>query len=193
VLEQRVGDVIPDWTGAFGATFTFRKAWRVYSLFEYKQGFLVQNLTDGFRNSQHASIGSNRREFATIEATLLNPASTAEQRLAAADSYVREYRRLLEPGLNQHEPGDFIRWREVSLSYTANPSLARFVRAKTLAVTLTGRNLLLWTKYSGVDPEINAIGRNGSTNALERNFLDSTDAFGVPIPRRFAISANLGF
>ena len=193
VLEQRVGDVIPDWAGAFGATLTFRKSWRLYSLFEYKQGFLVQNLTDGFRNSQHASIGSNRREYATIEAALLNPASTPEQRLAAADSYVREYRRLLEPGLHQHEPGDFIRWRELSLSYTANPSLARFVRARSLAVTLTGRNLLLWTKYSGVDPEINAIGRNGSTDALERNFLDSTDAFGVPIPRRFAISANLGF
>ena len=58
-------------------------------------------------------------------------------------------------------------------------------------MTASGRNLLLWTKYPGVDPEINAIDRSAST--LDQNFLTSTEAFGVPIPRRFSFAFNLGF
>ncbi len=59
-------------------------------------------------------------------------------------------------------------------------------------MTASGRNLFIWTKYPGSDPESNAIGR-GIGSALEQNFLDSTDAFGLPIPRRFSLSFNYGF
>jgi len=59
-------------------------------------------------------------------------------------------------------------------------------------VTASGRNLLLWTKYPGLDPEANAIGR-GIGSALDQNFLDSVDAFGIPIPRRFSLAFNYGF
>jgi TonB-dependent starch-binding outer membrane protein SusC len=151
----------------------------------------VQNLTDGFRMSQHPSIGSNKIEFSTIQATMLNPASTPEQRVAAASEYVTKYRRLLEPGLNQAQDGTFMRWRELGLTYDFSPTFAGKLGARTLSVTASGRNLLLWTKYPGVDPEVNAIDRNAST--LDQNFLTSTEAFGVPIPRRFAFSVNFGF
>ena len=191
LFEQRNGDVFPDWTGSLGGTYRFRKNWRVQTLFEYRTGYMVQNLTDGFRLSQHPSIGSNRIEFSTIQATMLNPASTPEQRVAAATEYVTKYRRLLEPGLNQAQDGTFMRWRELALSYDFSPTFASKVGAKTLSVTASGRNLLLWTKYPGVDPEVNAIDRSAST--LDQNFLTSTEAFGVAIPRRFAFSVNFGF
>jgi len=191
LFEQRNGDVFPDWTGAFGGTYRFRKNWRIQSLFEYRTGFQVQNLTDGFRLSQHPSIGSNRREFSEVQSIMLNPASTAQERVDAATLYVNEYRRLLEPGLNQGQDGTFLRWRELALTYEFNPTLASKLGARTLSVTGAGRNLLLWTKYPGVDPEVNAIDRSAST--LDQNFLASTEAFGVPIPRRFSFSVNFGF
>ena len=191
LFEQRNGKVFPDWTGAFGGTYRFRKNWRVQSLMEYRTGFKVQDLTDGFRQSQHPSIGSNRIEFTNIHATLLNPASTPEQRVAAATEYVTQYRRLLEPGLNQAKDGTFMRLREVALTYDFSPTLASKLGARTLSMTASGRNLLLWTKYPGVDPETNAIDRSAST--LDQNFLASTDAFGVPIPRRFSFAVNFGF
>lgn len=190
--EQFVGDVIPDWTGAFGFNVAVGTSWRLATLFEYKTGFMIQNLTDGFRMSQHPSIGSNRREWSEIEAIMANPASTPEQRLKAAEEYVFKYRRLLEPGLHQHEPGDFTRLREVSLTWIANPDFAARIGARRFSITASGRNLLLWTKYSGMDPESNAIGR-GVGSALEQNFLDSTDAFGIPMPRRFSLTFNYGF
>ncbi|HYW49649.1 MAG TPA: TonB-dependent receptor, partial [Gemmatimonadaceae bacterium] len=191
LFEQRNGDVFPDWTGALGGTYRFRKNWKVQTNLEYRTGFQVQNLTDGFRLSQHPSIGSNRLEFTEIHRTLLNPASTPEQRVAAANLYVTKYRRLLEPGLNQGQDGTFMRLRELALTYDFSPTLASKLGARTLSMTASGRNLLLWTKYPGVDPEVNAIDRSVST--LDQNFLTSTEAFGVPIPRRYSFSVNFGF
>lgn len=190
--EQFVGDLIPDWTGSFGFNTKIGRSWRISTLFEYKTGFLIQNLTDGFRMSQHPSIGSNRKEWSTIESVMLNPASSPEQRLAAASEYVFKYRRLLEPGLHQHQQGDFTRWRELAVTWTAPEGIATMVGAKNFSVTLSGRNLAIWTKYPGMDPEANAIGR-GIGGALDQNFLDSTDAFGLPIPRRFSLAINYGF
>lgn len=190
--EQFVGDIIPDWTGSFGFNTRIRESWRVSTLFEFKTGFYIQNLTDSFRNSQHASIGSNRKEWSRIEATLNNPASTPGQRLAAVEQYVFEYRRLLEPGLHQHKKGDFTRLREVSLTWIAPEGLASKMGARSFSVTASGRNLWIWTKYPGMDPEANAVGR-GIGDALTQNFLDSADAFGVPIPRRFSLAFNYGF
>lgn len=190
--EQFVGDVIPDWTGSFGFNVALGASWRLTTMFEYKTGFLIQNLTDGFRNSQHPSIGSNRREWAEIEATMLDPTSTPQERLAAAELYIFKYRRLLEPGLHQHEPGDFTRLRELSITWLAPEGIAARLGARSFSVTASGRNLFTWTKYSGMDPEANAIGR-GIGSALEQNFLDSVDAFGIPIPQRFSLTFNLGF
>jgi hypothetical protein len=95
-------------------------------------------------------------------------------------------------GLNQGEDGSFVRMRELSLTYTAPRDLAARLGVKSLAVTGSGRNLLLWTKYSGTDPEVNAIGRRPG-GGRDANFLDAVDAFGWPLARRFAIDVRIGF
>ena len=84
-----------------------------------------------------------------------------------------------------------MRLRELAMTYDFSPTLAGKLGARTLSVTASGRNLLLWTKYPGVDPEVNAIDRTAST--IDQNFLASTEAFGVPIARRFAFAVNFGF
>jgi hypothetical protein len=192
LFEQRIGDNIPDWTGAFGATYTLGSSWRFQTLFEYKTGFLVQNLTDGFRGSQHSSIGSNLKEFDLIESTIKNPASTPEQRLAAANEYVTKNRRLLEPGLSQAEKGDFVRLRELAATYTLPGSWAGKLKARNGNITLSGRNIFLKTSYTGTDPESNENGRAGSAS-INDNFLVNTDAFGLPIQRRVSLIINLTY
>jgi TonB-linked SusC/RagA family outer membrane protein len=192
LLEQRLGSIFPDWTGTFGPSITYRKNWQLQGLFEWRTGFLVHNLTYAFRNSQHATLGSNIRSYAEIEAVLNNPASTAEQRLQAADKYIREHRHLLEPGLNEFEKGDFLRFRELALTYMAPERLAARIGARSLAVTVAGRNIGLWTPYSGSDPEIAYAGRQAGGGVLG-NFNDASDSFGMPVPRRISIQLNLGF
>ncbi|HUQ81858.1 MAG TPA: SusC/RagA family TonB-linked outer membrane protein [Gemmatimonadaceae bacterium] len=192
LLEQKVGDIIPDWTGSFGGTATMFRNWRAQALFEWRTGFQLANLTDAFRSSQHATIGSNTRGYSEIEATLVNPASTAEQRLAAAETYIKQYRRLLEPGLSEIQDGDFVRLRELALTYTAPARIASRVRASSLAITAAGRNLWLATKYDGADPELSYAGRQPGGGTLA-NFRDASEAFGLPVPRRFSLQINLGF
>jgi TonB-dependent starch-binding outer membrane protein SusC len=192
LLEQRLGSIFPDWTGTFGPSITYRKNWQLQGLFEWRTGFLVHNLTYAFRNSQHATLGSNIRSYAEIEAVLNNPASTAEQRLEAADKYIREHRHLLEPGLNEFERGDFLRFRELALTYMVPERLAARVGARSLAITVAGRNIGLWTPYSGSDPEISYAGRQAGGGVIG-NFNDASDSFGMPIPRRISVQLNLGF
>jgi outer membrane receptor protein involved in Fe transport len=189
---QRVGDIIPDWSGAFGTNFTISSNWRVQSVFEYRTGFQIANLTDAFRSSQHATIGSNTKPYAIVEAALNNPASTPEQRLAAAKEYITHYRRLLEPGLNEVSDGDFVRMREISVTYNAPPALAARAGFGSMSITAAGRNLWLGTSYAGADPELAYAGRQpgGGTTA---NFRDASEAFNLPTPRRFSLMVNLGF
>lgn len=51
--------------------------------------------------------------------------------------------------------GQFWRLREVSASVVLPTRFARSVRAQDASLLLAGRNLHLWTNYSGVDPESN--------------------------------------
>ncbi|MCC6931365.1 MAG: SusC/RagA family TonB-linked outer membrane protein [Gemmatimonadaceae bacterium] len=191
-LESNLGKPTPDYTGSFGGSMTFRRNWRVNTLFEYKGGnYTYWCLICGFRNA--SPRGNNSEAAARVQSTLENPASTAQQRLAAAKEWVYDLASLTPyQGLNEVSDGSFVRFRELSLTYTAPQSLAAKIRARELAVSLTGRNLMLWTKYQGVDPEVTSTGRtrNGS---IDDNFQDSIDAFGLPVPRRFGISVRLGY
>jgi hypothetical protein len=61
-----------------------------------------------------------------------------------------------------------------------------------MAFTLAGRNIGLWTPYSGADPEIAYAGRQAG-GGVTGNFNDASDSFGMPVPRRIAFLVNLGF
>jgi TonB-dependent starch-binding outer membrane protein SusC len=192
LLDHYDGKPFPDFQGAFGANVTMFRNWKLTGLVEYRTGdYTVTNLTDAFRNA-NPLIGRNTLAAATAESAVENPNSTPDQRLEAAKSWLKL--KALSPydGLNQGEDGSFMRLRELSLTYTAPTDLAARLGVKNLAVTASGRNLFLWTPYSGTDPEVNAIGRT-SGGGRDNNFLDAVDAFGWPIARRFAINVRLGF
>ncbi|WP_373060322.1 SusC/RagA family TonB-linked outer membrane protein [Gemmatimonas sp.] len=192
LFEQRVGKNIPTWTGAFGGTYSFRQHWKIQSTIEYRTGYMVSNLTDGFRLSQHPSIGSNRKAFSDIQSVMENPASTPEQRVTAAETYISQYRRLLEPGLNQAQNGSFMRWRELAVTYDFGANVAKKLGFRNASATIAGRNIFMLTRYPGQDPESNDNGR-GSVGTLADNFQNASDAFGLPIPRRVSLAINLNF
>jgi TonB-linked SusC/RagA family outer membrane protein len=191
------GKPFPNWSGGFGGTLTVRRNWRVNTLFEYRAGdFTVTNMTGAFQNALTIALNSPRT--AQIDATLQNPATTPEQRLAAASDWANNLKALSPyDGLNQAERGDFLRWRELGLTYSASPGAARRVaRASSLSVTFAVRNLALFTGYSGTDPETNQAGRGGNTGAnatFDQNFAEAVDVFGLPLQRRFSLSLRLGF
>ncbi|MGH7719737.1 MAG: TonB-dependent receptor domain-containing protein, partial [Gemmatimonadaceae bacterium] len=80
------------------------------------------------------------------------------------------------------EDGDFLRFRELSITYSAR-ELARPFRARTAVLTLSARNLATFSDYSGIDPE--------RTNA------PGTDRFAdqpsLPPARYFIARLTLGY
>ena len=192
LVDHYLGKPYPDWSGAFGGGISFLDAFRLNTMFEFKGGnFKVHNLSHEFRQN-HALLGRNTGPVAELEAVLVNPASTADQRLEAAREYLTEYGGGLAPyaGMNAVEDGDYVRWRELSLSYEVPASLVE--RAGFDRVTITGaaRNLTLWTDYTGVDPENNVISANQDGVS---QYVYGIDGWRPGTPRRFSLSARIGF
>ncbi len=82
------------------------------------------------------------------------------------------------------EKGDFIRLANVNLSYSF---VMKSKAIKTLSVFVSGQNLALITKYSGIDPEVNV---DKSINGIPSRGFDYTQ---YPKPRVITIGANIGF
>lgn len=192
-LDHFLGKPYPDWTSSWGGNLTLGRSWRINTLFEYRGGdYTITNLTDAFRNS-HPTIGTNTITAARVNAIMRNPASTAAERLEAAKIWWNQLKALSPyDGLNQNEDGSFVRLRELGVTWTAPAGLAAKLGARDASFSLTGRNLFMWTKYKGVDPETNAQGRD-ATGGTDGNYLEAVDAFGWPVARRWAFALRLGF
>ncbi len=96
------------------------------------------------------------------------------------------------------EPASFTRLRELSLTYAAPVRLAAALRARTLSVTIAGRNLALWTKYTGADPEVSTAGGVNQitsvtgvpTTAVNPDIVG--DDMSVPEMRYWTLKVNVG-
>jgi hypothetical protein len=64
------------------------------------------------------------------------------------------------------EDAGFVKLRDVSVAFTLDGKWLNTVGFNTLDVTLSGRNLVTWTDYTGLDPESNLTGQ-GPGRGLE--------------------------
>ena len=148
------------------------KSLRIASLFEYKGGNLYYNNTERIRCASRNNCNG-----------LMNPnASFQEQAMAIAH--------LIHPSTTLdgfYQPGTFVRWRELNMTYTVpNTFVARYMRAQRGTVNVAARNLHLWTKYRGLDPEIDfqsGTSSNGAPNEFQ----------SMGSPTYYVLRLNLGF
>ncbi len=82
------------------------------------------------------------------------------------------------------EEADFLKFRELSLTFFAPQNWARLFRSRGMSITLAGRNLGTITDYTGMDPETNFAG-GANFNAIE--FLTQ------PPVRYFTARVNLSY
>lgn len=86
------------------------------------------------------------------------------------------------------EDASWTRLRELTLSYNLNSE--RFRKATKLqnaSLSFTGRNLFLWTPYTGVDPDTNLVGAGGIANGF------GVDYFNNPNTRSFIFTLNITY
>ncbi|MCU0626308.1 MAG: SusC/RagA family TonB-linked outer membrane protein [Gemmatimonadaceae bacterium] len=173
------GNPLPTHELGFSNTFTFFRYFRLFALLDYKGGFEVFN---GKERNRCQPANDNCERNNLVPNGWRAPLTAADS-LGARELLVN--RTQLRPFI---EPGDFLKLRDLSLTFTMPPSWAARLpgRPGQASVTLTGRNLgILWTRYTGVDPEVNGY-------ANRNNFI-RVDQYSMPMVRRVLASVNLTF
>ena len=80
------------------------------------------------------------------------------------------------------EDGSFVKLREASVSVLLKP---KALGLRDLRLSVAGRNLLVFTNYTGYDPEVNAAGQSNAVRGF--------DFVEVPIPRSVSVGFNASF
>lgn len=177
--EVRVlGDANPDFRMGFVNEFTAGR-FSLSSLLDWQKGGDIINLTrllyDAYGVSQDFTLPSGVTEPRSVG--VCNPNCSGLERISGFGAFTQQY----------IEDGGYLKLREVSLTYDIpTGTFNRFMSGlKDAQISLSGRNLVTWTDYSGLDPEVSNFGNQ----AIARNI----DVSPFPPSRSFWLTVNLGF
>jgi iron complex outermembrane receptor protein len=162
--DQLLGGALPTFTAGLTNNFSFGK-WNASIFMNTSRGFWVYNNTANalFLKGSIKTAHNITYAVAGNNEDPINPGSVSSRFL---------------------EKGDFIRLSNAILSYNFEVK-NKFI--KTLTASISGQNLLLFTKYSGLDPEVN-VDKN-INGVPSRGF----DYAGYPKAKTFSLGINLGF
>ena len=141
-----LGNPFPTRGLSLGADVSIMRHWHVSGLLDGRAGNKLFNSTEQFRCGFANCQGRN-----DPKASLADQAAAVANNLGTQAGFIQD--------------GSFVKLREVSLTYDAPDMWARQRGAKTLQITVSGRNLATWTKYRGLDPELNEAGQANFTTA----------------------------
>lgn len=185
----KIGDVTPDFNMSFGSNLKY-KNFDLYTLVYWKKGGDIYNKAKQwlYRDNRSIDVQSEGLSYNFYQSLYnINQASAA---------FV--------------EDGSFVRLKEVSLYYTFNKdkigNISNFI--DEIKFGIVGRNLLTFTDYTGVDPEISHTAQNGRTELTSRISdgvgsdastpggdpnVFKVDNFSYPTLKSFSFSVQLKF
>ncbi|MGH7712935.1 MAG: hypothetical protein ACREOG_16715, partial [Gemmatimonadaceae bacterium] len=155
---------------------------RLYALIDGKADYHLYNLTRDFRdrslaNSAEANLPAGQGGYSTRERLRrYGPFFAATSGASVGTALVRD------PYIVE---GDYVRFRELSLTWSLPASLVQRGRLAGASISLGGRNLALWSKYDGWDPEVIGVVDAGTPF--------NGDVFTLPQTRRVFARLNLQF
>jgi TonB-linked SusC/RagA family outer membrane protein len=185
--EGVIGNPNPQYRMSIGNTFSF-KGLSLYALFDMQAGGQMWNGTRGaLVNYGTAASTANETTVSAADAAAIHTfdggtiATVSRATHNADGTYTfrgtvgdfgggkvaldQAWYTATGGGFNVNGPfvekANWSRLREVTLSYTLNTAgFKRATKLNGITLGITGRNLLLWTPYSGIDPETNLTGAN---------------------------------
>jgi TonB-linked SusC/RagA family outer membrane protein len=141
-----LGNPLPKVQYSITPELTLMRIFRVSALFDHKGKYKLFNNTRRFR----CSFG-NCQEAYDPKAPLADQAASIGISLGTDAGYI--------------EDASFTKLRELAFSLRAPDSWVSAFGGHNMELTVAGRNLHTWTKYTGFDPEINSTpGANFSTS-----------------------------
>ena len=158
--EGLVGDAEPDFVMSLSSDLSYKR-FTFGFLWDWKNGGDVINLTQ----------------------LLYDLAGNSPDQVAAGNQRVTDW-------LGGHtkvyvQDGSYLKLRELSVGYDLPPGIPQHFGMRTARISFTGRNLLRFTPYKGLDPEVS----NFDNQAIGRG----VDVAPFPPSRSFFFSIDVGF
>ena len=166
------GTPIPKVVGAFSTTLRLFKNLRLYGLVDFKRGHHRFETDSWIRCAVFAECLEN------VSPQGVDPKVLADYTFGADLQTVNTF----------IEDASFFKLREISASYTLPDKWAGAIGARHATITLSGRNLHTWTKYTGLDPESQSAQPNPTVTRL-----DFFDQAVTPTLAQFVTTISLGF
>jgi TonB-linked SusC/RagA family outer membrane protein len=189
-----LGDPNPDWTGSLRSSLVLFNSLRLSGLLDVSHGGEMWNGTRGalmFHGTHRESLpfqgagtrGSFGDEFHP-EWEVGGPGAGRDTTLNWANWTVGgPGSGFTGPASTFIEDAGFVKLRDVSVSYTLEREwLERRFGLSSATLSLSGRNLKTWTRYTGIDPESNLTGQSVGRGI---------DYFNNPQTRSWVVSVNL--
>jgi len=162
-LDGVDGDANPDFQMSFSSDLNYKR-FSFGFLWDWKHGGDIINLTqllfDAFGNSPDQVPAGNTRISAWADP--VNPQTKV---------YIQN--------------ASYLKLRELNVGYDLPPDIPRHFGMRTARISFGGRNLLRFTSYKGLDPEVSNFGNQ----AIARNI----DVAPFPPSRSFFFSIDVGF
>ena len=144
-----IGTPTPKRSGSLANTLTIGGRLRLFALVDFKQGNKQLNATDLLRCTGALGAGLCEANYRPEKYPTVYLAETVGNALSQA--IVHQW----------VENSSFAKLREVSGTYTLPDGW--IPGAAQASFTLAARELVTWTKYNGIDPEVSSAGSGGAT------------------------------
>jgi hypothetical protein len=72
------------------------------------------------------------------------------------------------------EDGSYVKLKNLSLGYTFSRAALEKIHIKQLRLYVTAQNILTWTKYTGLDPEVNFFDSDNTKQGIDYGAYPST-------------------
>jgi TonB-linked SusC/RagA family outer membrane protein len=199
---RAIGNPEPDWTAGFSAELNVRGV-AISAFMDHRRGGDVLNMTRAsmyqFGTHKDTELRGEMRTFGqnwlcqnktcdVFNGPVVGPGAGTAVELGQGwfngGALGGGQASVGGPVTGRLEDGTNTRLREVSVAYSfRQPWVNRLAGASQLDVKVSGRNLGLWTDYSGLDPDTNLGGAANANRGI--------DWWGTPLSRAWVMSMSI--
>ncbi len=196
-----VGNREPDFIGGLNNTLRYKNLSLAF-LFDFRKGGAVFNGTEYalVANGLSKLTTLNDRQSVTVNGVNSQTGAAFSQTYDANGTYtingktypgtymIQQYwSNYAANASNFVTDVNWVKLRSLSLTYDFTGVLRNQSIFKGISATATGTNLLTWTNYKGMDPEVSAAGGTGGSGSTGIDYL------GVPAVSTITFGLNLTF
>ncbi len=179
--DRRVlGHPYPDYIGGLTNTFSYG-AWQLSFMFNYSVGNKIYDDAEKFQlndlgwNLTTDALNRWQKPGDVTNVARLTLGQSGIERIRNTDEYLHD--------------GSYLRLKSLLLTYKFNKEILSRLKLRQASISFIATNLLTFTKYKGLDPEI----FRDMENVLQKNTSPSVTYLTPPQARTFSLQISVSF